>query len=135
MFTDLYNVLFEEEKFFGIKLLKSERFLPTWHLETIEYFSLSSNIFEVIRTKKNVIICTHRVLDFNKKKTITKNLTLQRCVRLWRCFLRNGSFLFYILLEARLHKTHENKGASHMAQWDLFDVVNSVILKFPADDL
>ena len=102
MFTDLYNVLFEEEKFFGIKLLKSERFLPTWHLETMEYFSLSSNIFEVIRTRKNVllflnsfskelvlyffdgdvIICTQRILDFNKKKTITKNLTLQRCVRL-----------------------------------------------------
>ena len=24
---------------------------------------------------------------------------------------------------------------NHMAQWNLFDVVNSVILKFPADDL
>ena len=101
MFPNLYNVLFEEEKFFGIKLLKSERFLPTWHLETID-FSLTSKIFEVIRTRKNVllflhsfskelvlyffdgdvIICTQRVLDFNKKKTITKNLTLQRCVRL-----------------------------------------------------
>ena len=23
----------------------------------------------------------------------------------------------------------------HMVQWNLFDVVNSVILKFPADDL
>ena len=26
-------------------------------------------------------------------------------------------------------------GPNHMAQWNLFDVVNSVILKFPADDL
>ena len=28
-----------------------------------------------------------------------------------------------------------NIPANHMAQWNLFDAVNIVILKFPADDL
>ena len=30
---------------------------------------------------------------------------------------------------------HECSPVNHMAEWNLFDVVNSVSLKFPTDDL
>ena len=36
--------------------------------------------------------------------------------------------------KGNLYSKGNNKG-NHMAQWNLFDAVNNVILKFPADDL
>ena len=36
--------------------------------------------------------------------------------------------------KGNLYSKGNNKG-NHMAQWNLFDAVNNVISKFPADDL
>ena len=40
-----------------------------------------------------------------------------------------------IFYNTRSLRQTENLTANHMAEWNLFDVINGVILKFPADDL
>ena len=84
----------------------------------------------------------HKLIVINCTLTLFKYYTRYRIVhsttkRIWDSLVSNTKPFFRYNSKKNVSGLayQGNFAVNHMAQWNLFDVVNSVILKFPADDL
>ena len=108
---------------------------------------LDTSANEINNHLKKIKVYAHQwKISFNPdplKQSIIQYISDECCpqlnIYLYLSSVINDSVFKIMMLIERgiLLKNHVscNLYYNHMAQWNLFDVVNSVILKFPADDL